>query len=113
MTENGDRRGGRLVVGGSHQPSAEGAHAEHREKIPCDVLGAQRPGGSLHPLATYAEASTPRLKSNRVLEFGSLRLEQLVQGKGVHAPAVLRTALHAAVMAFAHAVQPARVRHTH
>src|SRR5262249_18897527 len=111
MTENGDRRRGRLIVGGSHQASAEGAYAQDREEISRDVLGGQRPGGSLHALPANADAPTPGLKSSRFFEFGSLRLEQLVQRKGVHAPAILRTALHAAVIAIAHTVQAAGIRH--
>ena len=109
MAQDRHRRGGRVVVFGGEETSAEGAHAERREVAAGDVLGPKRAGRGFDALAADAQPAAPRLERGNLLELGRFRLEPFVQGEGEHPPSLLRSPFHAAVVAFAHAVEPVRI----
>jgi hypothetical protein len=50
-------------------------------------------------------ASAPSLKSGELFEFRGLLLHQFVERVGKEAPVILRTALHAAVVAITDAIE--------
>ena len=110
MAQHDDRRRRRRVVGGGEDAAAERADAERREVVAGDVLGAQRPRRRVDVLAPHAEARAAGLKRRDLFELRHLGLQPLEQRKREHPPAILRAALHAAVVAVADAVEARRDR---
>src|SRR5260370_42550959 len=110
VAEHGDRGSGRLVVIRRKQASAEGAHSKGREITAGDVLRTERMGHGCDTLTPYAHPPAPGLEGGNLFEFRCFCLEALVQREGKHAPTILRPPLYAALVAFADAVEPARVR---
>ena len=106
---HGRGRGG--VVGVGEHAAGCRPCPERGEVAAGDVVGAQRPGGVGHALASRAEAGHAGLHGGDRLEFRRRRLDLLVEGIREHAPAVLRAARHAAVGAVADAVEAGRVDH--
>jgi len=100
--DDGGRRRG--VVGGGEHAAAERAHAERREVVAGDVLGAKRPGRRRHVLSPDADARAARLKCRDLFERRHLGLQPLEQRKREQPPALLRAALHAAGVAVADSV---------
>jgi hypothetical protein len=99
-----DGCGGGSVVIRSEKAPAERAYTERGEVIPGDILSPQRLGSQAGPLPPYAQASAGGLEGSDILELRRFALETLVQGIGVHSPSLLRTTLHAAIVAIADAV---------
>src|SRR6266436_3968173 len=79
-------------------------------------VSPKNPGGATPitvtgwPSTTHAHPPAARLEGRNLLEFRCFCLEALIQREGNHAPAVLGTAFDATIVAFADAVEPARVR---
>jgi hypothetical protein len=107
--QHGRRR--RRVVFGGDQAAAERVHAKRDEIVAGHVLGAQRPGGRFHSFAANAHRAAAGLKGGEVLELGGVLFETLVEREREHAPTILRSAFHAAVVAVANAIQPRWIRH--
>src|ERR1017187_2741151 len=95
------RRGGRGIVSRRKQAPAERLDAERGEIVAGDVLGAKRPGSQSGALMPDAQAATGGLESSHLFELRCFGLETLVERIGEHSPAVLRAALHTAVIAIA------------
>ncbi len=110
VAEHGYGRGGGLVVVQSEQAAAESANSKGSEIAAGDVLRAQRSGNRFEALTAHAQAPAPGLEGGNLFEFRGFCFEALVQRVGIHAPSVLRTAFHAAFVAFPDAVEPAGVR---
>src|SRR5439155_5223977 len=68
------------------------------------------PGGDLYAGTADADAEAAGLKRGQLFEFGRVGLEPLEEREGEHAPATLRSALDAAVVAVADAVEAFRIR---
>ena len=109
MAHHDDRRRRRRVVGGGEDAAAERADAERREVVAGDVLGAQRPRRRVDVLTPHAEARAAGLEGGDLFELRQLGLQPLEQREREHAPAILRPALHAAVVAVADAVEARRI----
>src|SRR5919197_849372 len=91
-------------------PSRDRRRAERRKIISSDVLGAERTSELLGALTPDAETRAAGLKRRDFFELARFRLQPFVQRKGEQAPAVLRTAFDAAVVAVADAIETGRIR---
>ncbi len=109
MTHHDDRCRRRLVIVGREHAAPERTDSQRFEVVAGHVLGAERTRGALHFLSPHADAGAARLKRGQLLELGCLGFETFEQRKGEHPPAILRTALDAAVVAVADAIQGCRV----
>src|SRR6185369_13380272 len=103
-------RSGRLVVIRGKHPPAKSSHSKRREIVACYVLRAQRPRRESAALPPHTQPIPPRLKCGHFFEFGSFRLETLIQRKGEHSPALLRTPFHTAIIAISDTIQKSRIR---
>src|SRR5579885_2461048 len=75
---------------------------------PKNTSRSRTPSAAGAPPAPWPAA---RLERRRLLEFRRLRFQPFIQRIRKHSPAVLRPALNAAIVAFAHAVEPPRIAH--
>ena len=104
----GRRRG--LVVLRRDHASTERMHSQRRKVGAAHVLRAQGPGQGFDALTPRAQAATPCLECRHFLEFRCFRRQPLIQGERKQTPLVLGTPFHAAIVAFANPVEPARIR---
>ena len=109
MADHGHRRGGRLVVLGRKQTAAERPYAQRREIVARDVLGPQRFGRDGGALPPHAQTVAAGLKGSHFFEFRRRCFQTLVQRKGIHSPALLRAAFHAAIVAVADPIEERRI----
>ena len=111
MTEHDDGRRRRRVVVSREQAAAEGTDTERREVVARNVFGSQRTCRGVDPRAANAQCRAARLKGRQLIELGRLSLQPLEQRKREQAPAALRAAIDAAVIAVADAIEALRIRH--
>ena len=111
IRQNQHRAGRRHIVRRGEHATDRRVHAERREVVAADVDGAKRTRRVVYALPAHAHASHAGLKGRELLELRYFGLDSLEQREREHAPAVLRAALHAAVVAVADAVQPGGVAH--
>jgi hypothetical protein len=105
------RRCAVLVVGGHKRSPCRRADAEGRKVIPAYILAMQRFGEAIGLRAAHAQHHAARLKCGQLLELRSVLFDLLIEGIGEHAPVVLRSALNAAVVTRADAIEAARIVH--
>ena len=98
--------GCRRIVRRCERTADRRVHAERGEVIAADVDGADRTRRIHHALPAHAHASHAGLKGRQLLELRHFGPDTLEQREREHAPAVLRAALHAAVVPVADAVEP-------
>ena len=110
MTQHRHRRSGCTVIVGCKHPSAKRAYAQRMEIGPGHIFGAQCAGHGFHFFPPHAQAVRPGLECSYFFEFRCFRLQPFIERIREHPPAVLRPALHAAIIAFAHPVQSGRIR---
>ncbi len=95
----------RRVVGGREDATGERVDAERLEVVARHELGTQGLGRRGRAAAAHAHALAAGLERGHLVELGRLGFQPLEERVGVHAPAVLRSALDAAVVPVANAVQ--------
>src|SRR5262249_34310770 len=102
------RRRRRVIVYGE-DAAAEGADAEGREVVASDVFRPERARGDVHAGPADADAEAAGLEGGQSFELGRFGFEAFEERVRGHRPAILRSALDAAVVAVADAVEPFRV----
>src|SRR5580765_4516956 len=105
--DDGRRRG--RVVGGGEDAAAEGADAESREVVAGDVFRPERARGDVYAGPTDAGAEAAGLEGGQLFELGRFGFEAFEERVREHAPAILRSAIDAAVVAVADAVEAVRL----
>src|SRR6185295_15811256 len=105
MAEHDDGRRRRRVIGGGEDASAEGADAEGGEVVAGDVFTAERARGEVHAGAADADAGAAGLEGGQLFELGRFGFEAFEEREREQTPAILRSALDAAVVAVADAVE--------
>jgi hypothetical protein len=101
----------RRVVGRREDAAGERVDAERLEVVARHELGTQGLGRRRSAAAAHAHALAAGLERDHLVELGRLGLQALEQRVGVHAPAILRSALDAAVVPVANAVQQRGIGH--
>ena len=96
---------GRRIVGCGERAAHGRVHAERREVGATHVDGAEQLGRVRHALAAHAHASHAGLKRGELVELRHVCLDALEEREREHAPAILRTALHAAGAPVADAIE--------
>src|SRR5438552_18045510 len=110
MADHDDGRRRRPVVVRGEDAPAEGADPEGREVVAGDVFAPERARGDVHAGAADADAEAAGLEGGQLFEFGRFGLEAFEERVREHAPAILRSALDAAVVAVANAIERLRIR---
>ena len=105
--DHGSRRG--CVVLGREDAPGKRVDAEGLEVVAGDVGGAQRPRRAVHALPADAQSIAACLERGERLELRHLGAEALEERIREHPPAILGSALDAAVVAVANPVQAGRV----
>src|SRR5262245_16852340 len=107
MADHDDGRRRRRVIVCGEDAAAEGADAEGREVVARDVFHPERACGDIDAGPTDADAgSAAGLERSQLFELRRFCSEALEERVREHAPAILRSALDAAVVAVADAVEP-------
>src|SRR5262249_3791230 len=112
MADHDDGWRRRRVVVGGEDAAAEGADAEGREVVAGDVLAPQRARGDVNNIAPSpadADTEAARLEGGQLFELGRRLFEAFEEREREHAPAILRSALDAAVVAVADPVEAFRI----
>ena len=110
MADHDDGRRRRRVVVCGEDASAEGADAEGREVVAGDVLRPERARRDVHAGPAHAERGSRRPgRRSSCSNSGVFGFEAFEERIREHAPAILRSALDAAVVAVADAVEAFRV----
>src|SRR5437762_13987030 len=109
MADHDDGRRRRRVIVCGEDASAEGPDAEGREVVAGDVFRPERARGDVHAGPADADAEAAGLEGGQLFELGSFGFEAFEERVREHAPAILRSALDAAVVAVADAVEAFRV----
>ena len=109
MADHDDGRRRRRVIVCGEDAAAEGADAEGREVVAGDVFRPERARGDVHAGPADADAEAAGLEGGQLFELGRFGFEAFEERVREHAPAILRSALDAAVVAVADAVEAFRV----
>src|SRR5207249_6236840 len=109
MADHDDGQRRRRVIVCGENASAEGANAEGREVVAGDVFRSERARGDVHAGPADADAEAAGLEGGQLFELGRFGVEAFEERVREHAPPILRSALDAAVVAVADAVEAFRV----
>ena len=109
MAEHDHRRGRRRVVLRGEDAAAERADAEGREVVAGDVFRPERARGDVHARPADADTEAAGLEGGQLFEFRRFGFDPFEERVREHAPAILRSALDAAVVAVADAIEAFRV----
>ena len=109
MAEHGNGGSGKGVIGWSKEASAERAHAQSGKITSSYIFGTQWTGSSFKVLAANRHAPATGLECRDFLELRHCREHLLIKRVWKEAPTVLRTAFHAAIIPFSHAIEPRRI----
>src|SRR5258705_6268174 len=109
MADPDDGRRRRCVIVCGEDAAAESADAEGREVVAGDVFRPERARGDVHAGPADADAEAAGLEGGQLFELGRFGFEAFEEPVREQAPAILPSALDAAVVVIADAVDAFRV----